>query len=237
MTVIVHLALVNPIGSSPVHSPINISLQNHNNYSFSYVRVRIGGVAIIDEIQLIRDPGRGWAWTRALLGVPASEVHLCGEEGALGLVEALCSTTGESVEVRKYKRLTDLEVENTALCSLSNIQAGDCIVCFSKTDIYTVSRNLEQQNIDVAVIYGSLPPGTKVAQAAKFNDVNNPCKVLVATDAIGMGLNLHIRRIIFFTLMKPTMNEKGERGMDLITISSALQIAGRAGRYGTQWER
>lgn len=43
---------------------------------------------------------------------------------------------------------------------------------------------------EVAVIYGSLPPNTKLAQAAKFNDPTNPCKVMVATDAIGMGLNL-----------------------------------------------
>lgn len=43
---------------------------------------------------------------------------------------------------------------------------------------------------EVAVIYGSLPPGTKIVQAARFNDVNNPCKILVATNAIGMGLNL-----------------------------------------------
>lgn len=43
---------------------------------------------------------------------------------------------------------------------------------------------------EVAVIYGGLPPGTKLAQAAKFNDPNNSCKVMVATDAIGMGLNL-----------------------------------------------
>ncbi len=42
----------------------------------------------------------------------------------------------------------------------------------------------------MAVIYGALPPGTKLAQAQKFNDPNNSCNVLVATDAIGMGLNL-----------------------------------------------
>lgn len=44
----------------------------------------------------------------------------------------------------------------------------------------------------MAVIYGSLPPNTKLAQAAKFNDPNNPCKIMVATDAIGMGLNLYV---------------------------------------------
>jgi ATP-dependent RNA helicase SUPV3L1/SUV3 len=104
----------------------------------------------------------------------------------------LCTTIGESVEVRKYERLTNLIVESKALNSLLNVQPGDCIVCFTKNDIYAVSRFLEQNNIEVAVIYGSLPPGTKFAQAAKFNDIYHPCKVLVATDAIGMGLNLYV---------------------------------------------
>lgn len=56
-------------------------------------------VAVIDEIQMMRDPGRGWAWTRALLGVMAEEIHVCGEEGAVDLVRALATTTGEDVEV------------------------------------------------------------------------------------------------------------------------------------------
>ena len=74
--------------------------------------------------------------------------------------------------------------------SLKNVLPGDCIVCFSKNDIYNVSRAIESSGREVAVIYGSLPPGTKLAQAAKFNDPNHTCKILVATDAIGMGLNL-----------------------------------------------
>ncbi|XP_011503663.1 PREDICTED: ATP-dependent RNA helicase SUV3 homolog, mitochondrial [Ceratosolen solmsi marchali] len=193
-------------------------------------------VAVIDEIQLMRDTGRGWAWTRALLGTPAHEVHLCGEISAIDLVESVCATIGETVEVRKYKRLTNLIIENKALNSLLNVQSGDCIVCFSKNDIYAVSRFLEQNNIEVAVIYGSLPPQTKLAQAAKFNDIYHPCKVLVATDAIGMGLNLHIRRLIFYSLIKTTVNKKGEKEMNTLCVSSALQIAGRAGRYGTQWK-
>ncbi|KAH8277073.1 hypothetical protein KR026_004805 [Drosophila bipectinata] len=193
-------------------------------------------VAVIDEIQQIRDPQRGWAWTRAFLGLIADEVHVCGEAGSLGLLEKICETTGETVEVRRYDRLTELTVENTALGSLDNVVPGDCIVCFSKHDIYTVSREIEARGKEVAVIYGGLPPGTKLAQAAKFNDPANSCKVMVATDAIGMGLNLSIRRIIFYSLVKPTMNEKGEREIDTISVSSALQIAGRAGRFRTQWE-
>lgn len=50
--------------------------------------------------------------------------------------------------------------------------------------------NCDFSGKEVAVIYGGLPPGTKLAQAAKFNDPENSCKVMVATDAIGMGLNL-----------------------------------------------
>lgn len=105
-------------------------------------------------------------------------------------VKAICISAGEDVEVRRYKRLTSLEIEDKALDSLNNTQPGDCIVCFSKNDIFTVSRSLESRGTEVAVIYGSLPPGTKLAQAAKFNDPKNSCKVLVATNAIGMGLNL-----------------------------------------------
>ncbi|KAJ8724894.1 hypothetical protein PYW07_015852 [Mythimna separata] len=193
-------------------------------------------VAIIDEIQMIGDRGRGWAWTRAILGLQADEIHLCGETGAINLIEEICNTTGEEIEVRTYKRLTELKVEDTPLGSLDNVKPGDCIVCFNKNDIYSVSRAIEQRGQEVAVIYGSLPPGTKLAQANKFNDPNSSCKVMVATDAIGLGINLSIRRIIFYSLIKPVVNEDGDKEMDVISISQALQIAGRAGRYGSAWE-
>jgi ATP-dependent RNA helicase SUPV3L1/SUV3 len=58
---------------------------------------------------------------------------------------------------------------------------------------------------------------------------------LVATDAVGMGLNLNIRRVIFHSMTKLKQNEDGEREMDTISVSQALQIAGRAGRFNTQW--
>ena len=69
-------------------------------------------------------------------------------------------------------------------------------------DIYAVSRGLERMGVDCAVIYGSLPPGAKLGMAAKFNDPDDPCKVLVATDAVGMGLNLNIRRVVFYSMTK-----------------------------------
>lgn len=193
-------------------------------------------VAVIDEIQMIRDSGRGWAWTRALLGLCAEEVHLCGESAAIDLVTELLYTTGEEVEVHRYERLTPISVLDHALESLDNLQPGDCIVCFSKNDIYSVSRQIEIRGLESAVIYGSLPPGTKLAQARKFNDPSDPCKILVATDAIGMGLNLSIRRIIFYSLIKPSINEKGEKELEPITTSQALQIAGRAGRFSSHFK-
>lgn len=72
-------------------------------------------VAVIDEIQMIKDPQRGWAWTRALLGLRAEEIHVCGEAGAIDLIQQLSLTTGEDVEIRNYKRLTSLKVEDSAV--------------------------------------------------------------------------------------------------------------------------
>ncbi|XP_074152659.1 ATP-dependent RNA helicase SUPV3L1, mitochondrial isoform X1 [Sminthopsis crassicaudata] len=193
-------------------------------------------VAVIDEIQMIKDPARGWAWTRALLGLCAKEIHLCGEAAAIDIVTELMYTTGEEVEVRNYKRLTPITVLDHALESLDNLRPGDCIVCFNKNDIYSVSRQIEARGLQSAVIYGSLPPGTKLAQAKKFNDPDDPCKILVATDAIGMGLNLSIKRIIFNSLIKPSINEKGEKEMEPISTSQALQISGRAGRFSSKFK-
>ncbi|OQR74704.1 ATP-dependent RNA helicase SUV3 -like protein [Tropilaelaps mercedesae] len=198
--------------------------------------VDIVDVAIIDEIQMVRDPQRGWAWTRALLGLPAKEVHLCGEEAALYLVRDILAALGEEVVVHKYKRLTPLTILDKPLGSLEKLEPGDCVVCFNKNDIYHVSLAIEAMGQECAIIYGALPPGAKAMQADKFNDPNDKCKILVATDAIGMGLNLSIRRIIFYSLIKPTLNDEGQREPELISVSQALQIAGRAGRYGTTWE-
>ncbi|XP_064631088.1 ATP-dependent RNA helicase SUPV3L1, mitochondrial-like [Lineus longissimus] len=193
-------------------------------------------VAVIDEIQMIKDPQRGWAWTRALLGLCAKEIHVCGEASAIDMVKELMLSTGDEVEVKKYKRLTRLTYLDRALENFDNVRPGDCFVCFSKNDIYHISRQLEKRGHTCAVIYGGLPPGTKLAQAQKFNDPDDPCKVMVATDAIGMGLNLSIKRIIFYSLVKPHLNEKGEKEMDLISTSQALQIGGRAGRFNTQFQ-
>ena len=80
------------------------------------------------------------------------------------MIAEICLTLGEDLEVVEHERKTKLIKQDDAVESLENVEAGDCIVCFSKQDIYAVSRGLERLGKDCAVIYGSLPPGTKFAQ-------------------------------------------------------------------------
>ncbi|KAK6644605.1 hypothetical protein RUM43_000872 [Polyplax serrata] len=224
-------------GEEIVHARADGDLTNHVSCTVEMCSMENSyDVAVIDEIQMIRDVQRGWAWTRALLGLKAKEIHLCGEESAIDLIDSILCTTNEELEVNKYKRLTELELDSPVE-EFKNVQPGDCIVCFSKKDIFKVTDSLKDLEINVGVIYGTLPPGAKLAQCKKFNDPDNPCNVLVATDAIGMGLNLSIRRIIFYSLMKPVMSDSGDIEIVQVPVSQALQIAGRAGRYGSQYSK
>lgn len=189
-------------------------------------------VAVIDEIQLIGDMERGWAWTRALLGIPATEIHVCGDGSAVELVQWLCEETGEEFELRTYDRFTPLEVESAGLGGdYSSVQPGDCIVAFSRRKIYDIKAQVEAATPHkAAVVYGALPPETRRQQARLFNDPNSAYSVLVASDAVGMGLNLTIRRIIFSSLRKL---DGASQGLTPVPASMVKQIAGRAGRRGT----
>ncbi|TFK65339.1 hypothetical protein BDN72DRAFT_773495 [Pluteus cervinus] len=186
-------------------------------------------VAVVDEIQMIADDQRGYAWTSAVLGLCAEEVHLCGEETAVPIVEALLKDTGDELIVNRYERLTPLLVEKQSLAGdLSNVKPGDCIVTFSRSNIFGIKRQVEEKTgMRCAVVYGKLPPEIRSEQAALFNDPNSGYDVLIGSDAIGMGLNLKIRRIIFETV------RKFDGGLDVpLSVSQVKQIAGRAGRYG-----
>lgn len=184
-------------------------------------------VVVIDEIQMMGDEDRGWAWTNALLGCKAREIHLCGEPSVLPIVKELVKLTGDKLEVNEYERLGKLVVERRPVGKdlKSSLRKGDCIVAFSKKRILDMKLKIERETgFKVAVIYGSLPPETRVQQASLFN--NGECDILVASDAIGMGLNLSIDRIIFTTDMKFDGKE-----MRYLTASNIKQIGGRAGRF------
>ncbi|KAJ7348849.1 P-loop containing nucleoside triphosphate hydrolase protein [Mycena albidolilacea] len=186
-------------------------------------------VAVIDEIQMIGDPQRGSGWTHAVLGLCAKEIHLCGEETAVPLIRELLKETGDEIIVNRYERLTPLEVEQDSLDGdLSRVQKGDCIVAFSRSAIFALKRQVEMQTgMRCAVVYGKLPPEIRSEQAALFNDPDSGYDVLIGSDAIGMGLNLKIRRVIFESVWK----FDGKRDT-LLSVSQMKQIAGRAGRFG-----
>jgi ATP-dependent RNA helicase SUPV3L1/SUV3 len=150
-------------------------------------------VAVIDEIQMIGHEHRGWAWTQALLGLRANEIHLCGEERALPLVRELVAATGDSLHVHKYERLTPLKTMSTSLKGdLKRLRKGDCVVMFSRRGIHAMKKEIEQTTgKKVAVVYGALPPEVRAQQARYFNDEDNDYDILVASDAVGMGLNLY----------------------------------------------
>ena len=197
---------------------------------------KVYDVAVIDEIQLLRDEQRGYAWTKALLGLPAKELHLCGEPAAIELTRKLVSSCGDSFQVRDYDRLTPLCYDEEPVEKWDDIQKGDCVVAFSRNAIFSISRDLHKLGIKYAVIYGALPPKTKLEQARMFNDPDSDVNVLIASDAIGMGLNLSIRRIIFYSMTKVTRGETGVLVTEKVPQHLALQIAGRAGRYGSAYD-
>ena len=149
-------------------------------------------VAVVDEIQMIGSRDRGWAWTQAVLGLKAKELHVCGEERAVPLMKELAATTGEKLEIHRYTRLSPLRTMSTSLeGDLTKLRKGDCVVTFSRMGIHALKKAIEQQTGKrVAVVYGSLPPETRAQQAKLFNDPDNDYDILVASDAIGMGLNL-----------------------------------------------
>ncbi|KAJ3473680.1 hypothetical protein NLG97_g10185 [Lecanicillium saksenae] len=187
-------------------------------------------VAVIDEIQMIGNDDRGSAWTTAFLGVQAKEVHVCGEERTVSLIEDLCATIGDECIVHRYERLSPLKTMSTALeGKYDRLEKGDAIVAFSRLSLHALKRQVEQETgRRCAIIYGTLPPEVRVQQAALFNDPSNDYDFVVASDAIGMGLNLEIKRVIFESVHKFDGTQHR-----MLTVPEFKQIGGRAGRYRT----
>ncbi|KAG7018725.1 ATP-dependent RNA helicase SUV3, mitochondrial [Cucurbita argyrosperma subsp. argyrosperma] len=187
--------------------------------------------AVIDEIQMLGCKTRGYSFTRALLGICADELHLCGDAAVVPLIQEILKVTGDDIKVQYYERLSPLIPMKVPLGPYSNIRKGDCIVTFSRRKIYAYKRKIESEGGQLcSVVYGSLPPETRTRQATMFNDTTSEFDVLVASDAIGMGLNLNISRIIFSTMEKFDGFEMRD-----LTVPEIKQIAGRAGRYGSKF--
>ena len=181
-------------------------------------------VAVIDECQMIADPQRGYAWTRAILGVQAEEVHLCAAPEARNILLRLIESCGDSYEVEVHKRRTPLLLMHHTV-DYERIQPGDALITFSKVGVLSVAEDLRQAGKEPAIIYGALPYSTRRKQMEGF--LNGEMEYVVSTDAIGMGLNLPIRRILFMETEKFDGVERRD-----LKPEEIQQIAGRAGRYG-----
>lgn len=179
-------------------------------------------IVVIDESQMIADKDRGFSWFKAITKANAEEVHIIGSKNIKGMMVELLNDG--IAEIYEYSRDIPLQVENKEF-SLKNAKKGDALVCFSRKQVLETASKLQNSGRQVSMIYGSMPPETRKKQMDRF--INGETSVVVATDAIGMGLNLPIRRIVFLE------NEKfdGTRRRRL-TSQEVKQIAGRAGRKG-----
>ncbi|MFP3123477.1 helicase-related protein [Ectobacillus funiculus] len=179
-------------------------------------------VAVIDEAQMIADRERGFSWYRSITKTKAAEVHIILAPHALDVLLHLLD--GKQVKILTYSQSVPLVTE-TIPFQLKKARAGDAIVVFSRSRVLQTAASLEQQGHRVSVIYGNMPPETRQAQMADFLAGNTD--IVVSTDAIGMGLNLPIRRVVFLETTKfdGTMRRN-------LTSQEIKQIGGRAGRKG-----
>lgn len=182
-------------------------------------------IAVIDEAQMIVSSDRGHSWTRAILGVQAAEIHICMSPAALKVVLHLIELTGDTYEIHQYERKTALVCEETPFSFPEDVREGDALILFTKRAVLDIAGRLEKEGVKTSVIYGSLPPEIRRRQIHQF--ATKESRVVVSTDAIGMGLNLPVKRIVFI------QTEKFDgTNVRALTVPEIRQIAGRAGRFG-----
>ncbi|HEX9108351.1 MAG TPA: helicase-related protein, partial [Longimicrobiales bacterium] len=183
--------------------------------------------AVIDEVQLLTDSERGWAWCQALVGVAAKRVYMTGSLDCIPLVQAMAEYLGEPLEIVRLERFTPLQPLPHET-RLSEVEPGTALIAFSRRDVLTLKAMLERR-FPVSVIYGNLTPEVRREEARRFREGES--QVLVSTDAIAMGLNLPIKTVLFSTLEKWNGKEEVQ-----LSPAEILQIAGRAGRFGKHEE-
>lgn len=181
-------------------------------------------IAVIDEVQMIKDDQRGAAWTRALLGLNCKEIHVCGAINSKKLLIKIIEDCQDQYEFKEYKRSIPLEMQYDSF-SYKNIQDGDALVVFSKKRVLELVYYYADLGIKASLIYGDLPPEVRRKQYEQF--ISKETKILITTDAIGMGVNLPIRRIVFMDVKKFDGSE-----VRYLNSQEVKQIAGRAGRKG-----
>ncbi|WP_235913967.1 helicase-related protein, partial [Teichococcus coralli] len=172
----------------------------------------------VDEIQLCADPDRGHIFTDRLLNARGLvETMFLGAETIRPLLQRLVP----QAEIETRPRLSQLSYAGPA--KLTRLPPRSAVVAFSAGEVYAIAEAIRRRRGGCAVVMGRLSPRTRNAQVALYQ--NREVDFLVATDAIGMGLNMDVDHVAFASLTK----FDGHRSRPL-EAQEAAQIAGRAGR-------
>ena len=173
----------------------------------------------VDEIQLIGDPDRGHVFTDRLLHARGlEETMFLGADTAKPLIRALVP------EARYLSRPRFSSLTHVGYRKLTRLPRRSAVVAFSAAEVYGMAELIRRQRGGTAVVMGALSPRTRNAQVAMYQ--SGEVDYLVATDAIGMGLNMDLDHVAFARLRK----FDGQRRRKL-TAPELAQIAGRAGRH------
>ncbi|MEC8041858.1 MAG: helicase-related protein, partial [Pseudomonadota bacterium] len=172
----------------------------------------------VDEIQLCADPERGHVFTdRLLRSRGLQETIFLGSDSMRPAIAALVP----GVQFMRRERMSQLEY--TGSRKISRMKPRSAVVGFSVDDVYAFAELIRRQKGGAAVVMGALSPRTRNAQVELYQ--NGDVDYLVATDALGMGLNLDINHVAFSS----TVKFDGRR-MRMLMPNELAQIAGRAGR-------
>ena len=173
----------------------------------------------IDEIQMCADRERGHIFTERLLEMRGSKMTMfLGSQ----IMENIIRDLVKDVEFEKKERFSKLSY--SGIKKISRLDRKVAIIAFSIEEVYAIAELVRRQKGGAAVIMGSLSPRTRNSQVGLYQ--SGDVDYLIATDAIGMGLNMDINEIYFSNLKK--FDGKKTRRLNLVEMS---QIAGRAGRY------
>ncbi len=173
----------------------------------------------IDEIQMCADRERGHIFTERMLESRGTKLTMfLGSQVMENLIKELV----RDVEFEKRERYSKLSY--SGIKKISRLERKVAIIAFSIEEVYAIAELVRRQKGGAAVIMGSLSPKTRNSQVGLYQ--SGDVDYLIATDAIGMGLNMDINEIYFSNLKK--FDGKKTRRLNLIEMS---QIAGRAGRF------
>lgn len=183
-------------------------------------------MAVIDEGQMVSDESRGGSWTAAILGLLCENIAVCAAEDAEELLIKLIESCNDTYEIVRHYRRTPLVIDKRKFEFPKDLEPGDAVIVFSRANVHAVAAEIRRQiHEDASVIYGALPYDVRHEEARKF--AAGETKIVVATDAIGMGLNLPVKRIVFLEGTKFDGHVRRP-----LTPPEVKQIAGRAGRFG-----